>query len=93
MRDRDTGQRVGAEPTLLDDTAKLRREAFGKLVEASRSFPQIGVHDPAGIIESLMASAEARVAARREISTQTPEATQSETVQPKHGIIRRILGR
>lgn len=75
------------------DITESRRIALEKLVDMSRNLPQIGVHDPAGIIESLMASAEARAAARREVSTETPEAIQSETVQPKRGIIRKILGR
>ncbi len=92
MRDRDTGQR-GTEPTLLDDTAKLRREAFRKLVEASRSLPQMGIYDPAGIAEKSIVLARDSETAREYIPAQTPEAAQSETVQPKRGIIRRILGR
>lgn len=75
------------------DITESRRIALEKLVDMSRNLPQIGVHDPAGIIESQMASAEARSAARRGISAQTPEAIQPETVQPRRGIIRRILGR
>ncbi len=75
------------------DITESRRVALEKLVDMSRGLPQLGVHDPASIIESQMASAEARAAARRGISAQTPEAIQPETVQPRRGIIRRMLGR
>ncbi len=75
------------------DTTVVKEKILKELVDMSRGLPQIGVHDPAGIIESLMASSEARAAARSEASTQAPKAVQSDSLQPKRGIIRRIFGR
>ena len=96
------------KPVPPTDITESRRVALRTLVDMSRGFPQIGLHDPAGIVERSMASAEARTATREKMSIQTPEALteifptadsqkpeQTEIpnqIKPKRELFRRIFG-
>jgi hypothetical protein len=71
------------------DIVHAREEAIGKLADISRTLPQMGSLDPAGMIERTIASTTTRAAERVTRASETPAGS----TPTKRGMIRRIFGR